>query len=220
MRAARDNGCEPLTDTMERLGTCLRQYRKTAGLSLSGLARKVNYSRGYLSKVETGRAPGNVQLAERCDEALGTGGALARLARAQLRDPRPSERTKSHDPLPDNSIGWPHQRLPDEAMPQRRPHEPLAQVGLPLSSATAVAFMLALDEAHNALRAVARNDLPPAARRDSANDTLHNARVYAIRERLLVLSAAPLVSAAEAAFLRIIAVRDAIRVGTRLRRVS
>ncbi|WP_235965712.1 hypothetical protein [Micromonospora rubida] len=98
-------------------------------------------------------------------------------------------------------------------MSQRRSDEPLTTAGLPVSSSAAVAFMLALDEAHNALRAVARTDLSPSARRDPANATLDDARVYAIRERLLVLGAAPLVSAAEAAFLRLIAVRDAVRAG-------
>lgn len=216
MMAARDEEFEPPNDTVERLGECLRRRRKAAGLSLSGLARKVNYSRGYLSKVETGRAPGNIQLAERCDEALGTGGALAKLARTQPRDPHPPERTEPRDPAREAPLGLPRQRRRDVATSQYRTDEPFAEAELPVSSGTAVAFMLALDEAHNALRAVARADLPPSARRDPANDVLHDARVYALRERLLVLGTVPLVSAAEAAFLRLIAVRDAIRTGARL----
>ncbi|MFG1850141.1 helix-turn-helix domain-containing protein [Micromonospora carbonacea] len=214
MTAVRDDGCESLTNRPERLGECLRRFREHAGLSLSGLARKVNYSRGYLSKVETGRAPGNVQLAQRCDEALGTGGVLARLA--QARDARPSRGAASADRTWDTSTGWQRQPRPDEPTTDHRPDAPLTRGELPIPSATAVAFMLALDEAHNALRAVARADLPPSARHDAANETLHNARVYAIRERLLVLGAAPLVAAAEVAFLRLIAIRDAIRAGARL----
>lgn len=60
-------------------GTVLRRARTTRGLSLAGLARLVHYSRGYLSKVETGASKPNPALARRCDEALGMGGELSRL---------------------------------------------------------------------------------------------------------------------------------------------
>ncbi|WFE35094.1 helix-turn-helix transcriptional regulator [Micromonospora sp. WMMD975] len=216
MTVPRNDGRESPSDTADRFGERLRRLRTTAGLSLSGLARKVNYSRGYLSKVETGRAPGNVPLAERCDEALGTGGVLARLAREQREGRYPSERSEPRGPREDISIEGPRQRGRDVAASQRDPDDQGGQAVLPLSSAAAVAFMLAVDEAHNGLRAVARTDLPPLARRGPANDALHDARVYALRERLLVLGAAPLVTAAEAAFLRLIAVRDVIRAGARL----
>ncbi|MEU8086575.1 helix-turn-helix transcriptional regulator [Micromonospora sp. NPDC049101] len=216
MTSVRDDRCESPTDSAERLGECLRRCREAAGLSLSGLARRVNYSRGYLSKVETGRAPGNVQLARRCDDALATDGILARLAQAQLGDSRPSRAAQPSDRTRDPATGWPRQPGPDEAMPQRRPDDPLHQGELPIGSATAVAFMLALDEAHNALRAVARTNRSPAARRDPANGTLDHAGVYAIRERLLALGTVPLVTAAEVAFLRLVAIRDAIRAGAGL----
>ena len=60
-------------------GVELKMLRLQAGISLSGLARRVPYSKGYLSKVETGRARPNMTLAHICDSELGTGGRLASL---------------------------------------------------------------------------------------------------------------------------------------------
>ncbi|MGW6867095.1 nSTAND1 domain-containing NTPase [Streptomyces sp. NPDC054912] len=60
-------------------GAALRQVRTERGLSLSALARLMHYSKGYLSKIENGTKPPTADLAQRCDEALGAGGALARL---------------------------------------------------------------------------------------------------------------------------------------------
>lgn len=57
----------------------LRRTRSAAGLSLSELARRVHYSKGYLSKVETGAKPAGIDLARRCDAALDAGGKLAAL---------------------------------------------------------------------------------------------------------------------------------------------
>ena len=61
-------------------GEELRRRRVAAGLSLRELAVRVHYSRGYLSKVETRRAPASVQLARLCDAALQAGGELVALA--------------------------------------------------------------------------------------------------------------------------------------------
>lgn len=60
-------------------GVELRRLRRSAGFSLAGLARRVPYTKGYLSKVETGAAQPNAKLAELCDAALATGGRLAAL---------------------------------------------------------------------------------------------------------------------------------------------
>ncbi|MGL5824605.1 MAG: ATP-binding protein [Nocardioides sp.] len=57
----------------------LREARIARGLSLTGLAEVVHYSRGYLSKVETGSSRANPSLARRCDDALGMGGRLVEL---------------------------------------------------------------------------------------------------------------------------------------------
>jgi hypothetical protein len=50
-----------------------------AGLSLSDLAKRVHYSKGHISKVETGRRGPSRDLAKRCDAVLDAHGALARL---------------------------------------------------------------------------------------------------------------------------------------------
>jgi hypothetical protein len=57
----------------------LRRLRRGAGVSLSVLAQRIHYSKGYLSKVETGMSPPNESVAKLCDDVLETGGALAAL---------------------------------------------------------------------------------------------------------------------------------------------
>ncbi|MFT2014407.1 tetratricopeptide repeat protein [Streptomyces sp. 796.1] len=64
-------------------GTELRRLRSAAGLSITALSGRIHYSKGYLSKVETGKAPGNLPLALACDDELATGGVLAALVRAR-----------------------------------------------------------------------------------------------------------------------------------------
>jgi tetratricopeptide (TPR) repeat protein len=49
------------------------------GLSLTALSERVHYSKGYLSKVETGDRPATAELARRCDEVLDAKGTLASL---------------------------------------------------------------------------------------------------------------------------------------------
>jgi tetratricopeptide (TPR) repeat protein/transcriptional regulator with XRE-family HTH domain len=58
----------------------LRRLRLLAGLSQSQFAVLIHYSKGYLSKVETGRAEANREFAQACDDALKAGGALLELA--------------------------------------------------------------------------------------------------------------------------------------------
>ncbi|MGC7101966.1 ATP-binding protein [Amycolatopsis lurida] len=60
-------------------GAELRRLRLEAGLSLTELAARVHYSKGYLSKVETGVAKPNRKLAGLCDTELGSGSTLAGL---------------------------------------------------------------------------------------------------------------------------------------------
>ncbi|SER39903.1 helix-turn-helix domain-containing protein [Actinokineospora terrae] len=60
----------------------LRRHRVAADLSLRELAKRVNYSKGYLSKVERGLRPSNETLARLCDAALDAGGELIAAARA------------------------------------------------------------------------------------------------------------------------------------------
>jgi WD40 repeat protein/transcriptional regulator with XRE-family HTH domain len=69
------------------VGAELRRLREEQGLSLSALARKVHYSTGYLSKIETGKKRLIPELARLVDEALGTGGALAALLASESSPP-------------------------------------------------------------------------------------------------------------------------------------
>ncbi|MFE1859327.1 nSTAND1 domain-containing NTPase [Streptomyces anandii] len=58
----------------------LRRLRQQRGLSLAELARRTHYSKGYLSKIETGAKRATADVARRCDEVLAAGGELLRLA--------------------------------------------------------------------------------------------------------------------------------------------
>ncbi|ROS38825.1 tetratricopeptide repeat protein [Amycolatopsis thermoflava] len=77
-------------------GAELRRLRRAAGISLTELADRVHYSKGYLSKVETGRTAPNPSLAALCEAELGAPGALTPLLpgaaprRRTRPDPRPS----------------------------------------------------------------------------------------------------------------------------------
>ncbi|TMR33011.1 helix-turn-helix domain-containing protein, partial [Nonomuraea zeae] len=61
-------------------GAALRRLRVARGLSLNELSRLTHYSKGYLSKVETGEKALSVGVARRCDGVLETGGELSKLA--------------------------------------------------------------------------------------------------------------------------------------------
>ncbi|WP_344087032.1 helix-turn-helix domain-containing protein [Streptomyces stramineus] len=60
-------------------GEQLRRLRQARGMSLAGLSRLVHYTKGYLSRVETGEKPLTPEVARRCDGALKAGGTLTRL---------------------------------------------------------------------------------------------------------------------------------------------
>jgi hypothetical protein len=57
----------------------LHSRRLAAGLSLTGLADKLHYSKSHLSKIESGAKRASLAFARRCDQVLGTGGVLAQL---------------------------------------------------------------------------------------------------------------------------------------------
>ncbi|WP_116202816.1 ATP-binding protein [Amycolatopsis circi] len=60
-------------------GAELRRLRRATGLSLAELADRVHYSKGYLSKVETGLTRPNTALAALCEAELNAAGALTAL---------------------------------------------------------------------------------------------------------------------------------------------
>ncbi|WJK41296.1 helix-turn-helix transcriptional regulator [Solwaraspora sp. WMMA2056] len=63
-------------------GAELRRLRLASGLSLTELADRVHYSKGYLSKVERDDKPPSVALARRCETALDASDALTPLVPA------------------------------------------------------------------------------------------------------------------------------------------
>lgn len=73
----------------ESFGALLRERRAAAGISMGELAKRVNYSKSYLSKLENDLKPPNQTVARLCDNALDAGGAIieaARTAREQALD--------------------------------------------------------------------------------------------------------------------------------------
>jgi len=66
-------------DVSGHFGPQLRRWRTEADLSLAELARRTHYSKGYLSKIETGVRPPSTGMARRCDAALNAEGALMAL---------------------------------------------------------------------------------------------------------------------------------------------
>ncbi|MGW3999612.1 helix-turn-helix domain-containing protein [Amycolatopsis sp. NPDC004772] len=64
---------------MPDFGAELKRRRMSVGMSLTGLAASVHFTKGYLSKVENGKARVNRELAKACDQALGAGGELLAL---------------------------------------------------------------------------------------------------------------------------------------------
>ncbi|MGH3534918.1 MAG: helix-turn-helix domain-containing protein [Pseudonocardiaceae bacterium] len=57
----------------------LRRRRVAAELSLGELAKRVHYSKGHLSKVESGQKQASIELVRLCDAELGAHGELIRL---------------------------------------------------------------------------------------------------------------------------------------------
>nr|WSY50285.1 helix-turn-helix domain-containing protein [Streptomyces sp. NBC_00886] len=73
---------------MSSFPTQLRRLRRERGLSLADLARQTHYSKGYLSKIETGVKRATVDVARQCDHILRAEGELLRL----VRETGPAER--------------------------------------------------------------------------------------------------------------------------------
>ncbi|ONH26616.1 hypothetical protein BL253_24130 [Pseudofrankia asymbiotica] len=83
---------------MSDFGTELHRRRLAAGLTLGELARRTHYSKGHLSKVESGGKRPSEQLGRQVDAAVGADGAL--LALVQRRD-------RGTGPAPDTSMDGP-----------------------------------------------------------------------------------------------------------------
>lgn len=68
----------------------LKIARSRAGLSQDQLADRIGYSASLVAKIETRRGVPTLDFATRCDEALGTGEALARMHKFLGKGPFPS----------------------------------------------------------------------------------------------------------------------------------
>ena len=79
-----------------------------------------------------------------------------------------------------------------------------------------VQFVLALDKAHAALREVARKEASDPDRYAAAVQGVDGSGLYGTREQLLLSGSPNLVKAAEVAFSRLVAVRNAVRDGAAL----
>ncbi|WP_256096434.1 WD40 repeat domain-containing protein [Streptomyces sp. LUP30] len=82
----------PLDTPVQDFPSQLRRLRRQRGLSLTDMARRTHYSKGYLSKIETGAKRVTVDVARRCDEILQADGGLLRLLTknaANPEEPRP-----------------------------------------------------------------------------------------------------------------------------------
>ncbi|MDX3581713.1 nSTAND1 domain-containing NTPase [Streptomyces europaeiscabiei] len=81
----------------------LRRLRRERGLSLTDLARRTHYSKGYLSKIETGTKRATVDVARLCDQVLCAEGELLRLV--QQAPPRDADCEREADAGPRPSGG-------------------------------------------------------------------------------------------------------------------
>ncbi len=73
---------------MPDFGAELKRRRTAVGMSLTGLAAAVHFTKGYLSKVENGKVRVNRDLAKACDQALGADGELLALVAESASPPR------------------------------------------------------------------------------------------------------------------------------------
>lgn len=83
-------------------GGQLRALREAAGLSLGQLAERVHFSKGHLSRVESGQKPPSAELARLCDATLGADGALIRA----LPDRAAETTAAKAEPEPDDGQTW------------------------------------------------------------------------------------------------------------------
>ncbi|KAA9161632.1 tetratricopeptide repeat protein [Amycolatopsis acidicola] len=90
-----------------KFGAELRRLRAASGLSLADLEKRVHYSKGFLSKVETGLATPSAALAALCEEQLDAPGALTALlpGRPARRRTRPDTRPSGLPPATNTFVG-------------------------------------------------------------------------------------------------------------------
>ncbi|WP_235884113.1 helix-turn-helix domain-containing protein, partial [Saccharopolyspora elongata] len=83
LNRATGNPEDDVTEQPTLFGAELRRLRTAAGLSLTRMAALLHYSKGYVSKIETGGKRPTPDFARRCDSLLEAGGELASLVPAR-----------------------------------------------------------------------------------------------------------------------------------------
>ncbi|MFJ3930703.1 helix-turn-helix domain-containing protein [Streptomyces sp. NPDC090029] len=84
----------------------LRRTRQERGLSLADLARRTHYSKGYLSKIETGAKRATPDVARLCDQVLNAQGALLRLVEPAPGDGESARAAEDAARQPDNTCPY------------------------------------------------------------------------------------------------------------------
>ncbi|NUR63672.1 MAG: tetratricopeptide repeat protein [Catenulispora sp.] len=89
-------------------GRELRRLRLEAGMSQTELAALLHFSKSYLNKIESGAKPPTMDLARRCDAALGVEGTLVALCAAVTAAARQA-RASAREPVTANALPVPRQ---------------------------------------------------------------------------------------------------------------
>ncbi|WP_229075086.1 helix-turn-helix transcriptional regulator [Actinoplanes sp. DH11] len=187
-RSAADIPSGPATD----LVALFHRLVRAGTLNNTSIAARAGMSRSFVGELLNGRKAPIPSTAARLAAVLGASPAEVTLARRlaeQLRDLRRYERAR------------------DGRDAERGPATDLWGI--------CVAFVLALDTAHNALRECARGR-HDGALSEAATFAVHESGLYAQRERMLLSGSPELVAAAEKVFLALVDIRTTIMGGAGL----
>ncbi|MFD7614021.1 helix-turn-helix domain-containing protein, partial [Streptomyces sp. NPDC059828] len=110
--AEQPEGIGPAGPTRPHFPAQLRRLRQERGLSLSDLSRLTHYSKGYLSKIETGAKRATIDVARRCDQVLRADGELLALLPEQSSQSGSPAGGGSAAPGPQSEGACPYRGLP------------------------------------------------------------------------------------------------------------
>ena len=102
-----------VTSIPEAFGPRVRALRAAKGLSLSEFARRLYYSKGHVSRIETGAQAPSVEFARKCDHELGAGGELLALVPGRNRRTAGTECTDRGDHDDEHDGIWVMTMAPD-----------------------------------------------------------------------------------------------------------
>ncbi|MCW8382425.1 GH25 family lysozyme [Streptomyces justiciae] len=138
------------------MGRRLREIRKEKRVSLGVLAKGAGYTKGYLSKIESGEKPLTAEAARACDRALATGGELTRLVNlrtaARYSDSTPAATTS---PLSDQAAVRSEVGPRGRALRPRRTEQPSRTADERVSDSSAERLVVLYERLTRALEAQA-----------------------------------------------------------------